>query len=89
MRMMIVLIGFVLIGPANAYELKNLSTADILTIGRGLDKLPREDTDKDSLYMRLQQQISEQNAEAAKASEDAMRKKFEGEKAAPPSEGAK
>ena len=66
--------------PAWAYDLKNLSSSDVLVIGRGLDRLPRADTDANGLYKRLNDQINEQNAAAAKAAEDAMRAKIGAEK---------
>jgi hypothetical protein len=46
---------------AQSYKFEGLSTEDVLTIGRALDKLPREETDKNGLYGRLQQQITAQN----------------------------
>jgi hypothetical protein len=79
--------------PAFAYDLKNLTAQDILTIGKGLDKLPREETDANGLYARMQKQLSEQDQAAAKAAnakvEDEVRKKIEAEKAAPPPDGDK
>ena len=59
----------------NAYTLSNLTPQDILVIGKGLDELPRKETDANNLYGRIQQQLIEQdklakaqaNAEAEKA----------------------
>lgn len=64
--------------PAVAYDLKNLSTADLLIIGRGLDKLPREDTDLEhgNLYNRIQAQITAQEHQAAAISAQALRDKI-------------
>lgn len=56
------------------FRFENLSTEDILTIGRGLDKLPREETDRNGLYSRLQQQITAQNQARAQANKDAIDK---------------
>lgn len=56
--------------PAAAYDLKSLSMQDLHTIGRGLDKLPREDTDASGLYARLQSQITAQEEAEAKAGLD-------------------
>ena len=88
--MKIFLIGALALGVisgARAYDLKNLSQQDILTLGAGLDELPRKRGDADNLIGRLQQQISEQDAKAAAdaraAQEAAMRKKIEAEKSAP------
>ena len=53
------------------YRFEGLSSADVLTIGRGLDKLPREDTDRDNLYGRLQSQITAQDNAARKSKADA------------------
>ena len=86
--------------PASAYDLKNLSSQDILTIGRALDKLPREETDANGLYRRIQNQLSEQDQAAAKATkanedaqrakiEDEVRKKLEAEKTPTPDTGDK
>lgn len=63
--------------PAIAYDLKNLSASDLLTIGRGLDKLPREDTstaDGKGLYERVQAQITAQEQADKKASDEAHAK---------------
>lgn len=57
-----------------SYSFTGLSTEDVLTIGQGLDKLPREETDKNSLYQRLQLQITKQNQDAAKAQDDKRKK---------------
>lgn len=75
-----------------AYDLKGLSAQDILTIGAGLDELPRKVGDENGLYNRIQHQLSEQDAadkaERVKADADArakveaeIRKKIEAEKA--------
>lgn len=67
--------------PAVAYDLKNLSVADLLTIGRGLDKLPREDTDREhgDLYNRIQAQITAQEQQAATIAAQALRDKITAE----------
>lgn len=64
------IIAALLASPALAYELKNLSPQDIMTIGHGLDKLPREETDANRLYARIQQQLRDQDAQAAKDAAD-------------------
>lgn len=70
-----------LCAPCAAYDLKNLSTADLLTIGRGLDKLPREDTDREhgDLYNRIQAQITAQEHHAAAIAAQALRDKITAE----------
>lgn len=62
--------------PAYAYDLKNLTAQDIMTIGQGLDELPRRATDANNLYGRIQSQLREQDAAAAKAQEDAVKEKL-------------
>lgn len=59
--------------PAKAptYIINGLSGQDLLIIGAGLDKLPREDTDRNQLYQRIQAQITQQAQTAAKAKADA------------------
>jgi hypothetical protein len=56
---------------AQTITISGLSVDDVLTIGRGLDKLPREDTDRNRLYDRMQAQITAQINAAAKARADA------------------
>ena len=56
---------------AQTFSITGLSTQEILTIGAGLDKLPREVTDQNNLYQRIQAQITQQNQAAAKAKADA------------------
>jgi len=56
---------------APTYNWTGLSADDIQIIGRGLDKLPREDTDRNNLYQRLQSQITTQANAFAKAKADA------------------
>lgn len=56
---------------AQTYSITGLSTQDMLVIGAGLDKLPREATDQNNLYRRIQAQIDQQNQIAAKAKVDA------------------
>lgn len=63
---------------AYTYQLQGLSVEDVLTIGRGLDKLPREDTDKNQLYMRIQQQITAQEAAWKKAQDQAKEDETKG-----------
>ena len=55
------------------FTLNGLSSEDVLVIGAGLDKLPRETTDRNNLYQRLQAQITQQNQAAAKAQADAQK----------------
>lgn len=78
---------------SSAYELKDLSARDLLTLGAGLDELPRRVGDADNLWGRLQKQIADQDlahAAAAEAAEEArIRKKIEAEKAAQNGEPAK
>ena len=59
------------------YSFTGLSTDDLLTIGHGLDKLPREETDKNNLYARLQAQITKQNQDWAKAQAEAKKKELD------------
>ena len=59
------------------YSFTGLSTDDLLTIGRGLDKLPREETDRNNLYARLQAQITKQNQDWAKAQAEAKKKELD------------
>jgi hypothetical protein len=76
MIMTSILVGAVLPSVAQTaatYNFTGLSSDDILTIGRGLDKLPREDTDRNNLWGRLQQQITAQNAAMAKDAADAQK----------------
>lgn len=60
---------------ASAYDLKNLSSQDILTIGRALDKLPREETDANGLYQRIQQAVTAQEKAAQDAAAQVVAKK--------------
>lgn len=59
------------------YSFSGLSQEDVLTIGRGLDKLPREDTDRNGLYARLQAQISQQNKQAKDAADAAKKSEID------------
>jgi len=59
------------------YSFSELSTEDVLTIGRALDKLPREDTDRNQLYQRLQAQITAQDQARAKAAADVQKDTFD------------
>lgn len=77
-RLSIVLISLLAV-PAHAYDLKNLSKQDLLTLGAGLDELPRKMGDANGLWGRLQQQIIEQDAKAAADAEAAIRQKIEAE----------
>jgi hypothetical protein len=67
----IAVLASVLGGQAQTITITGLSVDDVLTIGRGLDKLPREDTDRNRLYDRMQAQITAQINAAAKARADA------------------
>jgi hypothetical protein len=58
---------------SQTFTFGGLTTEDVLMIGRGLDKLPREETDRNNLYQRLQQQINAQNQAAIKANADAQK----------------
>jgi hypothetical protein len=57
------------------FDLHGLSQQDLLTIGAGLDKLPREATDDahGGLYSRIQAQITAQVQAAIKAAEAAQK----------------
>jgi hypothetical protein len=88
------LIVAIVVGSAShaaGYELKDLSSQDMLTIGAGLDKLPREATDANQLYARIQRQLFDQDAARAAADraklEAEIRKTIEAEKAAPKGDG--
>jgi hypothetical protein len=70
---MIAVLASVLGVYAQTIAITGLSVDDVLTIGRGLDKLPREDTDRNRLYDRMQAQITAQINAAAKAKADAER----------------
>ncbi len=82
------MIAFVMLtaaAPASAYDLKSLSAEDILTIGAGLDKLPREASatkpgGPPGLFDRIQHQIDDQNHAAQAAAEAAMRARIASEK---------
>ena len=79
------LIVAIVVGSAShaaGYELKDLSSQDMLTIGAGLDKLPREATDANQLYARIPRAA----ADRAKL-EAEIRKTIEAEKAAPKGDG--
>lgn len=56
---------------AQTYAITGLSTQDLLVIGAGLDKLPREDGDRNGLYARIQAQITQQATAMAKVRADA------------------
>lgn len=60
---------------ADGYRFDNLSVDDVLKIGRGLGKLPREDTDEDhgNLWGRIQNQINAQEQVARQAQADAAK----------------
>jgi hypothetical protein len=60
---------------ADGYRFDNLSVEDVLKIGRGLGKLPREDTDQEhgNLWGRIQNQINAQEEVARKAQADAAK----------------
>jgi hypothetical protein len=60
-------------GAAQSFSINGLSTQDIQVIGAGLDKLPREETDRNGLYQRIQSQITTQVQANAKAEADARK----------------
>lgn len=69
--LLISVITIISAASAQTYNFTGLSTDDVLTIGRALDKLPREDTDRGQLYQRIQAQITQQANAMAKAKADA------------------
>jgi hypothetical protein len=56
------------------YTFSGLTADDVLVIGKGLDKLSREETDKASLYQRLQAQITAQSNAFAQQKAEAEKK---------------
>lgn len=66
----IMLACLLMAAPAQAYDLRNLSADDVRTINRGVDKLPREETDANGLYRRIQEQLTAQEAAANKEALD-------------------
>lgn len=58
-----------------SYNLSGLSWADMLLVGKGLGKLPRDETDEEhgGLWSRIQQQLFAQGAAADKARADAQK----------------
>jgi hypothetical protein len=66
------------------FNWNGLSADDVQVIGRALDKLPREETDRNNLYQRLQAQITQQANAFAKAKADADKATEATKKETPP-----
>jgi hypothetical protein len=56
MRLFIVIMALLVAAPAWAYDLKNLSQDDVLTIGAALDAMPHGRVA--GLYLRIQSQLT-------------------------------
>jgi hypothetical protein len=66
MRFLVATLAALLVSPALAYDLKNLSQQDVLVIGEALDAMPHGKVA--GLYNRIQQQLTaEDQAVAAEA----------------------
>jgi uncharacterized membrane protein YcjF (UPF0283 family) len=73
LTLLALLVAYTQVAYAQTYSIQGLSTQEILIIGAGLDKLPREVTDQNNLYQRIQAQITQQNQAFAKAQVDAQK----------------
>lgn len=63
MRLLIAAIALLSAAPALAYDIKNLSQQDVLTIGKALDAMPHGEVA--ALYSRIQQQLTAEDQVAA------------------------
>ena len=86
MRLLILIFASLIAAPALAYDLRNLSPQDVLLLGEALDAMPHGKVA--SLYNRIQQQLSAEDA-AAQAetrirAEKEIRDKISSESRPPP-----
>jgi hypothetical protein len=81
MRFLVATLAALLVSPALAYDLKNLSQQDVLVIGEALDAMPHGKVA--GLYNRIQQQLTAEDqagaAEVQAKAEKAIRDKIKSE----------